>query len=293
MKAKVKRARQARRAIRKIFNFLVVIGLVYFAVVWLYPKCLVFYTSYQKFDTSEVDTYYDLLSKHAKPAKDFVLNLGIKEDDNLQLAIDRLKGVMGLGNYKIWLAHHDAEKPPAYIKDLGYGDMGILISTRVKERREEINLLVHELSHIYVWRLAPSLFGKCDQEKLVDCSGMFLGLGVLILNGLTDEFKLLPGEGYETRKKFFGYLKPEEFGYLLARYCAEHGIAEDAIKPFLGPTGRKYFNIGSSCFKKSDHQISASAGPVTGIYWCSKCGVSTQIPLSGKIEYAKCPKCGK
>lgn len=293
MKTKVKKARKRLRMIRKIIYFLIIIGVAYFTVVRLYPKYLKFYASYQKIDTSEIDAYYDLLSKHAKPAKDFVLNLGMKEDDNLQLAIDRLKSVIGLGDYKIWLAHHDAEKPPAYIKDLGYGDMGILISTRIKERREAINLLVHELGHIYVWRLASSVFGKCDQEKLVDCSGVFLGLGVLMLNGLTDEVNLLPGEGYETRKKFFGYLKPEQFGYLLARYCAEHGIAENAIKPFLGPTGRKYFNIGGNYLKRSGYGVNKSAGPITGIYWCSECGSFTRVPLSGKIEYVKCPKCGK
>jgi hypothetical protein len=292
MKAKIKKARKRMRIVKKVVYFLVMIGLAYFAVVFLYPKWTIFYASYQRINTSEIDKYYDLLTKRAKPSKDFVLDLGVKKSESLQPAVDRLKNVMGLGDYKIWLAHHDAEKPPAYIKTLGYGDMGILLSTKVKERREEVNLLVHELGHIYVWRLEPSVFGKCDQEKLVDCSGVFLGLGVLVLNGLTDEFRLLPGEGHETQKKFYGYLKPEQFGYLVARYCADHGIADEAVTRFLEPTGRKYFDIGRNYLKRIGYVSNKSVGSVKGIYWCSKCRSPAQVPLTEKTQRVKCPKCG-
>jgi len=264
MKAKVKRARRTMRQFKRIIYTILLIGALFFTTPWLHENYQPIEKYFKlfgrlKIDTAEIDAYYDLLSKNATPAKDLMLDLGVKESDGLQLVIDRLKGAMGLGEYKIWLAHHDAEKPPAYIKQLGYGDMSIMISKNIKERKEEINLLVHELGHIYVWKLAPSVFGKCDQEKLVDCSGVFLGLGVMMLNGMTDDFTLLPGQGYETRKKLFGYLTPEQLGYLLARYCAEHGIAEDAVRPFLGRAGQKYFDTGCEYLKKNASAIKRSS----------------------------------
>ena len=233
MKAKAKKIRNIKRSIKKIFRLFLTAAVVYAAVVLLLPRMPQVRQYFQRFgvcriDTSEADKYYDLLSRHAPKGKGLILDLGLKDKDGLQTAVDRIKEAMGLSGYRIWLAHHDAEKPPAYIKQLGGGDIGILLSKKVTDRREELNLLVHELGHIYVWKLDPSIFGKCDQEKLVDCSGVFLGLGPVVLNGLTDETRLSL-EGYETRKKSFGYLKPEQFWYLLARYCAEEGISQGEI----------------------------------------------------------------
>ena len=66
-----------------------------------------------------------------------MLDLGVKDTDTIQAVADRLKGAMGLADYTIWLSRHDAAKLPAYIKQLGSGHMGIVISTKVTERREE------------------------------------------------------------------------------------------------------------------------------------------------------------
>ena len=107
------------------------------------------------------------------------------------------------------------------------------------------------MGHIYVWNLDQSVFGKCDQEKLNDCAGVFLGLGVLMLNGLTDEAVRSLLDGYETKKKFYGDLKPEQIGYLFARYCSAHGIPEDTVRPSLTATGRKYFDIGRAHLHKN------------------------------------------
>lgn len=298
MKAKDKRFRRMRRMIGKAIRFIMIAGVIFAAVVWLrphYPKIEQYFKRFGslRIEASEIDRYYGLLSRYERPGKDMILDLGVKENDDLQLVLNKLKGVMGLGDKKMLLLYHDAEKPPAYVKHIGGDDIKIFVSKKVTERREEINLLTHELGHIYVWRLEPAVFSKCDQERLVDCSSVFLGLGVLILNGLTDETTLSLGEGYETRKKFFGYLKPEQFGYLLARYCAEHGVLSDAVLPFLNPTGKKYFNYGLGYLKKKSRAISASAGQVTGIYWCPRCGSFNRIPLTEKIKTPKCsnPNC--
>lgn len=217
-------------------------------------------------DTSEIDGYYEALSKHGPPGKGLVLDLGMKAGDDLQAAIDRMKLAMGLPGNRIWLAHHDAENPPAYIKQLGYGDMGILISRSIKDRHEELSLLVHELGHIYVWRLDPSVFGRFDQEKLVDCAGIYLGLGIIALNVITDRTSITPG-GYETTHRSFGYLKPGQFGYLLARYCAEGGIPQAKVRSLLNPSARKYFDEGSRQVERAARPALPVSGRAGGISW--------------------------
>ena len=109
---------------------------------------------------------------------------------------------------------------------------------------------------------------------------------------MTDESVFMPGSEYETRKKTYGYFKPEQFGYLLARYCRERGIEKANIDRFLLPAGKKYFDAGWAYLKKMGHVAAEPDRDVAGIYWCPKCGYAIQIPLTGRISDVKCPKCG-
>lgn len=263
MKAKVKKWRSIKRVFGRVVRLILLVGAIFGIMVWLrphYPKIEKYLKRFGigRIDTAQADRYYDLLSEHARQGGELVLDLGVKDNDDLQNAVSRLKGVMGLRDYKIFLARHDADKPPGYINQIDSREMEIRISKEVRERREEMSVLVHELSHIYVWNLEESVFGGCDQEKLVDCAGIFLGLGIVILNGLTDETVPVLFVGEETRKKFYGYLKPEQFGYLFARYCAEHGVAEKDVWPFLNTAGRKYFSEGRDFLKKRGRPIRSS-----------------------------------
>lgn len=282
MKAEFKRRRDAKkiagRTIGRLFRFIVLAAVAFLALMWIYPR--IHLIGFRKIDVKEVAAYYDLLSKNAKPAQGLVLDLGVKDSDRLITALVRLKSIMGLDAYAISLGRHDKDKPPAYITDYGYGQMKILISDKVKNRREELNLLVHELGHIYVKRLDISIFGKLDQEKLVDCSGMFLGLGILTLNGLTDEFNLVLGGGYEEQKKVYGYLKPEQYGYMLARYCADHGINYDAVRPSLNSTGKKYFYMGRDYITKTGYIPAEPIGPPYGISWSAGSGSPERVSLA-------------
>lgn len=275
-----------RKTLRKIIYFLLAFMVLSLAFAWIYPNYIM------EIDAPELDNYYDLLSKYAKPGKELVLNLGLKESDDLQLAVDRLKSVMGFGFYDISISYNNLKEPPAYIIDAGDKNIQISLSTEVKSGREQIGVLAHEMCHIYVRNLDGSVFGGCDKERLVDCAGVFLGLGVLVLNGLTDDIFILPGEGYETEKKFFGYIKPEQFGYLFARYCAEHGIAPRDVTPFLSWTGRKYFSIGFNYLKRKGRLTGADAGKVDGAYWCSRCGSFLRSPFEKRIKGAGCAECG-
>ncbi|MDP2929159.1 MAG: hypothetical protein Q8O01_03725 [Candidatus Omnitrophota bacterium] len=234
-----------KKTVKKIIYFLILFPAVLLASGWIYMNFIM------KIDTAEVDRYYDLLTKHAKPSGDPVFTLDISEDDGLQVMADKLKRVMGLEGYRIWAGYGQTEDRPAFITNVAPGAMTITVSRKVADRREQINVLIHELGHIYVWAMDKSILKDCDEEKFVDCSGVFLGLGIPMLNGLTDDIFFMPGGEYHTEKKMYGYITPEQLGYLLARYCAERDIAHDKVVPFLGSAGRKYFNIGYSYLQRS------------------------------------------
>lgn len=244
-----------------------------------------------KIDTAEVDSYYDLLSKYANPANDLVLDLGVKEGDSLELAANRLKSVMGLGACSVTLSYNNIAKPPAYITDDGKYDLKISLSNSLKGKKEQIGVLVHEFAHAYVRRLDNPAFSKCDQERLVDCTGVFLGLSALILNGLTDDLLFVPG-GYETERKFFGYIKPEQFGYLFARYAAYNNVPPGRIMPYLKWAGKKYFTIGLNYLKRRDGVSAAAGRTARAAYWCRQCGSLIRSSFDDRIRGSKCPKCG-
>lgn len=278
-----------RKILKKIVVLLITIPIGIFAFAWVYSNYLM------NINTDEVDRYYDLLSDQSKASHDLVLHLGAS-DGNMQTILSRLKGNMGLNKYEIWAGHHDpgVDARPAFITNMkGTGVMGISVSDKVIESREEISVMTHELGHIYVWKIDESLLEGCDEEKLVDTAGIFLGLGILVLNGMTDDVFFALGNDYKFEKKFYGYLKPTEFGYLLARYCTEHGIDTDNVIPFLGPTGRRYFKSGLNHLKRQNKVAEGSASEVKGAYWCPECGRFSRFSLTGDIKEESCPKCSR
>ncbi len=260
MSLKVKKARRFRKELAKFFRLCLWVCLGVGVAVWL----IFHYAHAQRFlsrfivvsvNTAELDRPYDLLSEYQQPGKELVLDPGGKESDDLKGVLKRLKDRMGLHHVDVRLAYHDAATPPGYIHSNG-DDKTIFLSTHVRDRREQVNVLIHELCHIYVWGLTEPEFKVLDQEKLVDISGVFLGFGVLTLNGMTDNFRVTAG-GYSTEEKTFGYIKPEQFGYLLARFCAEHGIAESTVKSHLSPTGWKFFSIGKGYLNKKKMRVAS------------------------------------
>ncbi len=253
MKAEEKKSRKFRRTVKKAFNFFLILVLVSIAAVWLilnYSKVqsVVDRFTIASIDTSDMDLFYELLAQEMPPGRKLLNDRDLAAANDLTAATQKLQDAMGLSNYSINLEQHTETSPPGYIRQEG-NNITIFLSTKLASKREQICVLVHELGHIYVWAL-PRTFSVFDQEKLVDTSCMFLGMGVLYLNGMKDEFTSLPEGGYQSEKKTFGYLTPEQFGYLLARYGKDRGIAESDLKQHLNDTGWRYYKIGRNYLKK-------------------------------------------
>lgn len=262
--------------------FIIPLGLLFFA--WVSSIYFV------DLDSDEADVYYDLLTDNADPADVIMLNTGVGVNAGLKPEVDRMKNIMGLGKYQMALDFHEDDMPPAKIQNDNW-NLTIYFSRHITEKREQLGLLAHELSHVYVWGIDDALIEGKDEEKLVDTTAIYLGMGVLMLNGLTDDVVFTPGNEYSARKRFFGYLKPEQLGYILARHCAENDILEDNILMFLGPAGQKYFNIGNGYLAREKIEVNKTGKSIKGAYWCSKCGKYMEIPLNKKITSLKCPAC--
>ncbi len=261
MKAKEKKSRARKRGFKKLFRRFMFLCLFAVGIAW----GILHYADVMSVlergtttpvETREVNDLYDTLSDYKKQGKNLIFTLNDKETDSLRVSMEKLQKIMGLKRYsiKLDLDSHTKKVPPGYINAVG-DDMTIYISTHVKKRREKITVLIHELGHIYGWNLPQKYFMGFDQEKLVDTSCIYLGLGILYLNGMTDEFNMHPDGSYETSQKNFGYLKPEQFGYLLARYCKDKGISGETLKPYLNKTGWKYFQIGHKYLTKQKQAI--------------------------------------
>jgi hypothetical protein len=233
-----------RKTLRKIGFLLIILPTIFGSAAWVYTRYML------KIDTAEVDKYYDILCKYGKSPATLVYELDIGPGSGLQTITDELKKSMGLSGYKIWAGHGETGQRPAYVTSLAPGVVTVTVSKRVSDQREQINVLIHELSHIYVWGMDKSAIEKCNEEKLVDCTGVFLGLGILMLNGLTDESVFMPGTDHYSQQRLYGYIKPEQLGYLLARYCEERNIPYKKVMASLESPGRRYFNMGYNYMKR-------------------------------------------
>ena len=274
-----------RKTLRAIVSILAVSALLVIAASWIYGNF------FSDIDTEEIDLYYDLLSKEGQQSPDFILDLGVREGDDFQIAVDRVKKAMALKDYDIWLSSHGGHTPPAYIEKKG-SFLTIYFSTHVKLLREKIDVLVHEIGHVYVRALKGGVPKNYDEEKIVDASGVFLGLGIPVLNGFTDVTSIVGSGEYRTEKKFYGYLKPDEFGYLLARYCRENGIYPGNAAAFLNSSGRKYFVRGCNYIIRKEGPAEKTAEKKQGAFWCPECGQLRYVDVSEKISGIKCANCG-
>jgi len=259
MKAKIRKSRQRKRTFKKFVKRLFLLCLLTIGVGWaiLHYEDIVHLTdrfTVTDVEDRDIDGMYDMLLEKKDVGENLIFDLGLKESDDLRVAMERLQKIMGLDRYTIKLDTHNKKTPPGYISATG-DDMTIYLAKEITERNEKITILIHELGHIYVWNLPKRNFMGFDQEKLVDTSGIFLGLGLLYLNGMKDEFNVLPDGSYTTEQKTFGYLKPEQFGYLLARFCKSKGLTPETLKPYLNNAGWKYFKLGNAYLQRETEGI--------------------------------------
>lgn len=102
-------------------------------------------------------------------------------------------------------------------------------------------VLAHEITHIYLYRVGLLLHDTMQDEILTDTAATYLGLGTLILNAYSEQKRKIDQNTTEFSTKWFGYLTPVEFGYILAKRAKKFN--DDPV-PHLNRDAREAFYVG-------------------------------------------------
>ncbi|MFJ3515015.1 hypothetical protein [Streptomyces sp. NPDC090131] len=119
-------------------------------------------------------------------------------------------------------------------------------------RRDLAAALSHEVAHVLLHRLDLRFPGTEENEILTDTAAAYLGAGWLLLDAYRED---------ALTQQRFGYLTPEEFGYVLAKRAALFG--EDPSPWFTSPQAYEAYVRGRALAGR-DHRRAplAAAGPL-------------------------------
>ncbi|WP_405446866.1 hypothetical protein [Streptomyces erythrochromogenes] len=180
-------------------------------------------------------------------------------------------------------------------------------------RRDLAAALSHEVTHVLLHRLELAFPDPAENEILTDTAAAYLGAGWLLLDAYRED---------ALTHQRFGYLTPEEFGYVLAKRAALLG--EDPSPWFTSPRAYEAYVRGSALAAR-DHRRAplAAAGPLarrryakarrTGAappggsayrferepsgpglrvtFPCPVCEQRLRVPVGGRLR-ARCGLCG-
>jgi len=111
---------------------------------------------------------------------------------------------------------------PAQVTSSYSNKFAIKINSSHKFKTENLTaLLAHEVMHIFLNKKGLNFKDTISNEILTDTAACYLGLGVPILDAMKLEIdvrKNFTGGTVRTEKtSFYGYLKPWEYGYIIAK----------------------------------------------------------------------------
>ncbi|WP_181785983.1 hypothetical protein [Streptomyces phytophilus] len=127
------------------------------------------------------------------------------------------------------------EMPEAAVVELAEGpEYFVELNPRFREYRRDIGgALAHEVMHVCLDGLGLSFPDTAENEILTDTATAYLGAGWLLLDAFRE------GGGASQR---FGYLTPEEFGYVVAKRALAFG--ENPEIWFTSPQAYEAYNAG-------------------------------------------------
>lgn len=125
--------------------------------------------------------------------------------------------------------------PEAAVVELAEGpEYFIELNPRFREHRRDIGgALAHEVMHVCLDRLGLSFPDTGENEILTDTATAYLGAGWLLLDAFRE------GGGALQR---FGYLTPEEFGYVVAKRALAFGESPEVW--FTSPQAYEAYTAG-------------------------------------------------
>ncbi|MFE6840157.1 hypothetical protein ACFVFI_35690 [Streptomyces sp. NPDC057705] len=137
-------------------------------------------------------------------------------------------------------------------------------------RRDLAAALSHEVTHVLLHRLDLRFPGTEENEILTDTAAVYLGAGWLLLDAYREDAL--------THQKF-GYLTPEEFGYVLAKRDALFG--EDPSTWFTSPQAYEAYVRGRALAERDHHRPPLAAAGALARRRYAKARRSGPAPAGG------------
>ena len=163
-------------------------------------------------------------------------------------------------------------------------------------------ILVHEVAHIFCHRYKLSIGNTFEDEVLTDTTAVYLGAGVPILNAFTEESDCSPETPNGKKVSYFGYITPDEFGYLLAK---RHSTFGDDPTSFLKTSpGNEAYKCGRERAQR-DFCPPLLSAPLFArvafrakryltsevVFGCPTCFQRLRLPTRRGTILVKCPTC--
>ncbi|MES4888560.1 hypothetical protein [Streptomyces sp. NPDC096012] len=128
------------------------------------------------------------------------------------------------------------------------------LNDRFRSHRRDIGAaLAHEVAHVYLHRLDLAFPGTAANEILTDTVTTYLGAGWLLLDAFRQD---------EVSSQKFGYLTPEEFGYVLAKRALL--FDEDPSVWFTSPQAYTAYTMGLAKARQDERQPPLTAAGRAG-----------------------------
>ncbi len=169
-------------------------------------------------------------------------------------------------------------------------------------------IMAHELAHIFLDRIGLRFRETLENEVLTDTTAIYLGFGCTVLSAQDQITRHNVDGGKTTTTKVFGYLSPDEMGYVLAQRDYIRGEnSHDTIRSQMGKVG--YLN-GKARFEDSTKHRPYCKRSLTDrvihrlgwiraqerdgiVFSCKICGQDLRIPALRKELFVTCSSCGQ
>ena len=167
----------------------------------------------------------------------------------LQGVAKEIADFVGLGGFTFVVSTTKQRKNVAGCVELNYSGNNVFVEISEDMRNFEdtiVATLAHEITHKYMQingiSAGAGLAHEYENEVLTDITGVFLGLGKLMLNGTEEEKthreEKIDGTNYVTETRRCGYLSRQQLAFVYRLICAMRGISKRDMLSNLSPASK-------------------------------------------------------
>lgn len=270
-------------------------SLIYIFIRFIYPRY------FQRIDIKNIEGFIEYLD-YKLNGQNFplILRLGISgrmaPQKWAEIVTRRILILMGHKDVSVAIKFVNLDlRTSGRIHTLDYFHFDVELSNAVKDNYTYIvSILVHELTHLYMNRNMLYRDGvemTHTNEVLTEVASIYLGFGTQVLNSIVDEEIVIPGLYYESKKHFFGYIKPEQFGYIFAKFLFERGILIKNLDKYLSPGAMRHLKIGHHYLLRNRGRDTFNYKEGLAIIPCSNCEKFLRFPANDRKLQLRCKNC--